>query len=114
MLRVCRGVPGEPCTKLIPHADYLCPGCKLKDNQRRAQKAKRNGLRSPYWQAVRKARLLIDSGLCTFKLDGCSVYAETVHLAPELEGNQLLATTENTRSACRHCHGVTDAARAHN
>ncbi len=55
----------------------------------------------------------MDSGLCTFKLDGCTVYAETVHLAPEFKGNHLLASTENTRSACRHCHGVEDGGRAH-
>ena len=29
--------------------------------------------------------------------------------ATELRGNHLLAMLENTRSACRHCHGVVDA-----
>jgi 5-methylcytosine-specific restriction endonuclease McrA len=113
MMRVCRGVPGEPCTRLIPHADYLCSGCKLKDNQRRAAKAKRNGLRSPYWQAVRKARLRLDSGRCVLQHHGCAGAATTVHLSPECGGDHSLATLENTRSACRHCHGVEDGGRAH-
>jgi hypothetical protein len=59
-MRVCRGVPGEPCNRIIPAVDYYCPGCKTRDNQRRALKAQRNGLRSPYWKAVREARLRLD------------------------------------------------------
>jgi hypothetical protein len=55
----------------------------------------------------------MDGGRCTFRLDGCTGRAETVHLAPELGGNHLLATLENTGSACRRCHGVTDAPRSH-
>jgi 5-methylcytosine-specific restriction endonuclease McrA len=111
-MRICRGVPGEPCSRIIDAAVYLCPGCKTKDNQRRAAKAKRNGLRSPYWKAVREARLRLDGYRCALQLDGCAGYAETVHLAPELGGNHRLATLENTRSACRHCHGVTEAPRS--
>jgi 5-methylcytosine-specific restriction endonuclease McrA len=113
MTRVCRGVPGEPCTKLIPHADYHCATCKSKENQRRAAKAERNGLRSPYWKAVRQARLRLDGHRCVLQLDGCTGYAETVHLSPECSGDHRLATLENTKSACRHCHGVIDAPRSH-
>ncbi len=114
IMRVCAGPVGGPyCGALIPADKRRCPAHEQAENARRAAKSKRNGLKTPHWLAVRKARLLMDSGLCTFKLDGCTVYAETVHLTPELKGNHLLATTENTRSACRHCHGVTDAPRSH-
>jgi 5-methylcytosine-specific restriction endonuclease McrA len=113
IMRVCRGVPGQPCNKIISAADYLCPECKHKDNQRRAAKSKRNGLRSPYWQAVREARLRLDGYRCVLQHDGCTGYAETVHIPPELKGNHLLATVETCRSACRRCHGVEDGGRAH-
>jgi 5-methylcytosine-specific restriction endonuclease McrA len=77
-------------------------------------KAKKAGLRTGYWRSVRLARLQMDGWRCALQIDeGCSGYAETVHLAPELKGNHLLATTDNTRSACRHCHGVVDAPRSH-
>jgi 5-methylcytosine-specific restriction endonuclease McrA len=114
-MRICAGlVGGSYCGKLIPADKRRCPEHERAENARRAAKSKRNGLRTPHWLAIRKARLLMDSGLCVLKVDdGCTVYAETVHLAPELKGNHLLATTENTRSACRHCHGVTDAPRSH-
>jgi 5-methylcytosine-specific restriction endonuclease McrA len=89
------------------------PDHERAENARRGAIAKQHGLKTPHWLAIRKARLAMDSGLCTFKLYGCTTYAETVHLASELKGNHLLATLENTRSACRHCHGVTDAPRSH-
>jgi hypothetical protein len=47
-----------------------------------------------------------------FELRCCTTYAETVHPAAELRGDHRLATLENTRSACRHCHGVVDAPRS--
>jgi 5-methylcytosine-specific restriction endonuclease McrA len=115
IMRVCSGPVGGPyCGRLIPAGGpRRCPIHEQGENARRAEKAQRNGLRTPHWLAVRKARLLMDSGLCTFKLDGCTVLASTVHLAPELGGDHSRATTENTQSACRHCHGVVDAPRSH-
>ena len=101
------------CGRAIPETDRRCATHAREENSRRAQKAKRNGLQTSYWREVRAARLQMDAGLCTFRLRGCSTYAETVHLAAELGGNHLLATLENTRSACRHCHGVVDAPRSH-
>lgn len=114
-MRVCAGPVGGPyCGRLIPAGGpRRCPEHERGENTRRRAKSERSGLKTPHWLAVHKARLLMDSRLCTLKLDGCAGRAETVHLAPELKGNHLLATTENTRSACRHCHGVTDAPRAH-
>lgn len=92
---------------------YRCPEHAAADNVRRREKAKRNGLYSDHWKLVRKARLQLDGGRCVLRVDaGCTGRATTVHLAPELGGNHLLATLSNTASACRHCHGVVDAPRA--
>jgi hypothetical protein len=101
------------CGRIIPATDRRRPEHARAENSRRAQKAKRNGLKTSHWREVRQARLQLDGGLCTLKLNGCTGYAETVHLAPELGGNHQLATLDNTRSACRHCHGVVDAPRSH-
>jgi len=114
VMRICAGLPGGSyCGKLIPADKRRCPEHERAENARRAAKSKRNGLRTPHWLAIRKARLVMDGGRCTFELPACTGRAETVHLDPELRGNHLLATTENTRSACRHCHGTVDAPRAH-
>jgi hypothetical protein len=40
------------------------------------------------------------------------IRATTVHLDPACRADHSLATIDNTRSACRHCHGVEDAPRA--
>ena len=96
------------------HGLYVgtCDPCYRQDNSRRAQKAKANGTKSAHWIRVRAARLALDRGACTFQLAGCTTRATTVHLAPELHGNHYQATVDNTRSACRHCHGVIDAPRS--
>jgi hypothetical protein len=112
MMRVCRGVPGEPCNRVIPHGDRYCANCKRKDNARRALKAASNGLRTRYWKEVRLARLQLDGWRCILNHPGCTQAATTVHLDPSLKGNHLLATTANTRSCCRRCHGVEDGGRA--
>jgi hypothetical protein len=84
------------------------------ENGRRAQKAKKAGLHTEHWQLLRRARLAMDGYRCVLQVDdGCTGAATTVHLAPELGGDHMRATLETTRSACRHCHGVTDAPRSH-
>lgn len=67
---------------------------------------------STHWQTIRTARLDHDGNRCTYRYPGCTIVATTVHLAPEANGNHLLATIDNTRSACRTCHGIEDAPRA--
>ena len=93
LLRLCRH-----CPRAIPETERFFPECARTENARRARKAKRNGLKTAYGRDVRRARLSLDSGLCTFKLRGCTTYAETVHLAPELRGDHRLATPR-TRGA---------------
>jgi hypothetical protein len=82
-MRICAGLPGgSHCGKLIPGDKRRCPEHERAENARRAEKSRRNGLRTPHWLAIRKARLLMDGGLCVLRVDdGCTVYAETVHLA---------------------------------
>jgi 5-methylcytosine-specific restriction endonuclease McrA len=107
MLRAC------VCGRIIAANQRRCAEHERAENSRRAQKAKRAGIKTGYWRKVRLARLQLDGGLCTFRLDGCTGRAETVHLDPALGGDHSRATMENTRSACRHCHGVVDAPRSH-
>jgi hypothetical protein len=71
-----------------------------------------HGYADTHWQTIRKQRLLLDGHACTFKYDGCSKRATSVHLDPRCHGNHALATLDNTRSACAHCHGVEDGPRA--
>jgi 5-methylcytosine-specific restriction endonuclease McrA len=101
------------CGKLIEASEGRCPTCKNVENRRRALKAGKAGLRTRYWREVRLARLQMDGYRCVLQHDGCTGYAETVHIPPELKGNHLLATVETCRSACRRCHGIEDGGRAH-
>lgn len=61
---------------------------------------------------IRTARLALDHYLCQLGHAGCTIEADTVHLHPDLNGDHLKATLENTTSACRHCHGTEDAPRS--
>jgi 5-methylcytosine-specific restriction endonuclease McrA len=100
----------EPGNPSIPSGK--CPGCYQLDSSRRNRKARANGTKSAGWATLRQQRIQLDAGLCTFQLPGCTGAAETVHLDAELKGNHWQATLDNTRSACRHCHGVVDAPRS--
>jgi hypothetical protein len=82
------------------------------DGSRCPDHAIRYGYATPHWQAVRKQRLALDRHLCRLQHDGCTVRATTVHLDPNCNGNHLLATLDNTVSACLHCHGIEDGPRA--
>jgi 5-methylcytosine-specific restriction endonuclease McrA len=81
-------------------------------NQRRAAKNRVNHTKSTYWSRVRRQRLALDGHRCTFRFpDICTGQATMVHLDPALNGNHLAATLDNTRSACRRCHGRVDGKR---
>ena len=71
-------------------------------------KIKAYGYNTAHWKRVRQSRLMYDKWLCTIQLPGCNGWATTVDLDPALNGNHALATLDNTRSACRHCHGKVD------
>ena len=61
-----------------------------------------------HWRRIRAARLTLDGHRCQIRLDGCTGTATSVDLDPRLNGQHDLATLDNTRSACAHCHGKTD------
>jgi 5-methylcytosine-specific restriction endonuclease McrA len=82
------------------------------DNQRRAELNRKHGTKSAYWRKLRLLALERDGFRCTFNHRGCTQGATTVHLAPHLRGDHRIATLDDCRSACRHCHGVEDAPRA--
>ena len=61
-----------------------------------------------HWKNIRAARLTLDGHRCQLQSPGCTGTATTVDLNHELNGNHMLATLDNTQSACRHCHGHKD------
>ena len=86
------------------------------DTERRVQKSKDHGLFHVEWRGpngLRKRALDRDQGLCKLRVDDrCTTLATTVHLDPALEGDHARATLDDCTSACAHCHGVIDGARA--
>jgi 5-methylcytosine-specific restriction endonuclease McrA len=77
-----------------------------------AAHATQRGYHTSHWQIIRTRRLELDGYRCQLQHPTCTGYATTVHLDPACGGNHLLATLNNTTSACRTCHGVEDAPRA--
>ena len=91
------------------------PGCRtlVHEHTRYCPTHKRHyNYASKHWKNIRTQRLNLDSHRCTIRLPGCTTTATTVHLDPQLKGDHTYAGLGNTRSACRHCHGVIDAHRA--
>lgn len=82
------------------------------DSRRRAAKSKAHGLASSRWKRTRARVLERDRGLCQLGLRGCTVTATTVHRLPEF-GPVHDENLDAYLSACAHCHGVVDGARAH-
>jgi hypothetical protein len=82
------------------------------DNARRNKKWQASGANSRAWRLVREQVLMRDGYRCRLRLEGCTGKAATVHLDPRRKGNHVGATTEDCVSACAHCHGVVDGARA--
>lgn len=110
MLKAC-----ATCGRAIPLGTKYCARCSDGDvtgDRARYQGSKRRGTFTTEWRRLRIARLQMDGGRCQLKHYGCTEQATTVHLDPACKGNHALATLDNTRSACRHCHGVEDAPRA--
>lgn len=72
-----------------------------------------HGYSRKHWRELRVQRLNLDEHRCQLRVDArCTGTATTVHLDPRLEGNHDVATLNDCRSACLHCHGVVDAPRS--
>jgi hypothetical protein len=103
----------RPClTCGKPSNGSYCPTHKKADDHRRNAKTVAHGVKKAHFQRVRRQVLAATGGLCELRHRGCTNAATTVHLDPELEGNHDLATVENCKAACSHCHGVEDGGRA--
>jgi hypothetical protein len=86
---------------------------QLADAKRRNAKTVAHGTKRAPFQRLRKQRLELAGGYCELRVDaGCTLAATSVHLDPSLGGNHDIATIDDVRAACAHCHGVIDGARA--
>ena len=91
----------------------VCPTCgRLSQGSYCPEHRRTYNYPTAHWAQIRRTRLAYDNHTCQLNLPGCTHQADTVHLDPTLNGNHLHATLYNTRSACRHCHGTLDGARA--
>jgi 5-methylcytosine-specific restriction endonuclease McrA len=110
--RVCLGLPGQPCGRIIPGNLRRCPACQRAENARRHAKQEAHGRNTPEWLTLSRTRRAL-AGRCELQLDeGCTGRPETAHLNPARGGEHRGATLEDVRAACRQCHGVADAPRA--
>lgn len=90
-----------------------CPACEAErgahDAARRSANNVRLGRNSAHWRRLRRARLALASHLCELGLSDCTVTATTVDLMGG--GDHSTAQLEDTRAACRSCHGRVDGGR---
>lgn len=107
---------GRTCGKPSPGTrceEHAAPRIAA-DNDRRSRKTVAHGVKRSHFQKLRAQRLVRSGGFCELHVDrDCTTLATTVHLDPRLEGNHDIATIDDVKAACAHCHGVTDGARAH-
>ena len=96
---------------LVP-AGSRCPACVRDDNERRNRKSRAHGVTSPAWRR-RRARKLKRSPGCELELEGCTGKATSVHIPARYRGRHDVVPENELVSACAHCHGVVDGARAH-
>lgn len=96
---------------LVP-AGERCAECVTDDNRRRGRKSSAHGVTSSRWRRRRRAKLRRNPR-CELELDGCTGLATTVHIPPRYGGRHDRVPEAELVSACAHCHGVTDGARAH-
>lgn len=103
------------CGQLHPQGQR-CPDKERRDNQRRADKAKTNGLNTSHWQRIRRVVLARDNHTC----QRCGRHRDqlepnerlTVHLNPALRGDHTRATAADCVTLDSTCHGITDGPRA--
>lgn len=114
--RVCVGFDGVDCGRLAEPGERRCAthlaAFEQSDNRRRNEKTVRHGVKRAHFQRIRRERLRRAKGVCELRLRGCKVRATTVHLDPRLAGNHDIATIDDVRAACDHCHGVVDGSRS--
>jgi hypothetical protein len=97
---------------IIP-AGERCPKCcaetGARDAARRSANNVRLGRNTAHWRRIAARRIIIAEGLCEIGLEGCTGEATTVDLIGG--GDHSRARIEDTRAACRSCHGQVDGGR---
>lgn len=98
--------------QVIP-AGERCPACATADGARDAKRRQANNIRlrrkTAHWKSISAARLRLAGFWCEVGLAGCTGEATTVDLIGG--GDHSRARLEDTRAACRHCHGTVDGGR---
>lgn len=95
-----------------PSAGTRCAVHQHDEDARRSAKSRSHGLRTRVWRRTRALVLERDMHCCRIGREGCTFKATSVHRLPEygpFHDDNLDAYV----SACAHCHGVIDGARAH-
>lgn len=96
---------------LVPDGER-CAACVRDDNARRNRKSTRHGVTTAKWRR-RRARKLKRSPGCELEFNGCTGVATSVHIPARYRGSHDACPDGELVSACAHCHGVVDGARAH-
>lgn len=98
--------------KVIVPDGERCPACAADGASRPARRQRRNvvlGRNTRHWRRVSAARRRLAEGLCEIGGPRCTGEAETVDLVGG--GDHSRARLEDTRAACRSCHGAVDGGR---
>jgi len=101
------------CGALIDRQLKFCPTCQRADDQRRNEKRKSSGRRTPAWERLRGLAIARAGNTCA---DCGKVLPKALlhaHLDPRLGGEHRGATLEDITVLCASCHGSRDAPRAH-
>ena len=100
------------CGRRVTREEGRCPEHARAERQRRDEKTRRYGYRSPHWQRVRRERLELAGYRCELRLNCEGAEATHVHLDPAYRGEHRTALLEDTRACCASCSGAIDAPRA--
>jgi len=71
-----------------------------------------SGRGSAEWEQLRRLALEAADGVCQLRLHGCTFWATTVHLDPELANDHSAATVDDLTACCASCHGRLDGPRS--
>lgn len=86
-----------------------CAECEAEAKRRRSANNVRLGRNSAHWRRTSASRLRLAEYECEIGRPGCTGEATTVDLIGV--GDHSRARLEDTRAACRHCHGAVDGGR---
>lgn len=98
MNRVCSGIPGKPCGRIIPANRRRCEACTTAHSRARGSATAR-GYGSRWQRISRRQRRRMP--FCEIRLPGCTFLAtEADHVVPLFLGG----TSDRVQSACTNCN----------